>query len=180
MTFFDVIIAIVLLIAVLLGLKDGFVRRMVGTIGIILTIYLMIRLSNPLGEFINQHFGIELYFASFLAAVFIFFSGFFLTAVLKRVIHPFNKFNNVINQLLGGVVGFFQVLFVISILLLVLRIFNVPSKETASSSLFYDDVSGFVVFVYDTFGEFTPSTTNYIRSELKQEVSKYIDSEKSQ
>ena len=177
MTFIDVVIAIVLMIAVLLGLKDGFVRRMVGTLGIVLTIYLMIRFSNPLGEFIFLNFGIELYFASFLAAVFIFFSGFFITAVLKRVIHPFNKFNNLINQLLGGVVSFFQVLFILSILLLVLRIFNVPSKDTAKSSLFYNNVSGFVVYVYDSFGEFTPSTTDYIRSELKQEVSKYIDSE---
>lgn len=177
MTLLDVVIAIVLIIAVLLGLKDGFVRRMVGTLGIILTIYLMIRFSNPFGEYIFEQFGIELYFASFLAAVFIFFTGFFITAVLKRVIHPFNKFNNVINQLLGGVVSFFQVLFFLSIFLLILRIFNVPSKDTAASSLFYNDVSGFVVYVYDSFGEFTPSTTDYIRSELKQEVSKYIDSE---
>jgi uncharacterized membrane protein len=53
-----------------------------------------------------------------------------VTTILKRVIHPFDKVNNLINQLIGGFVGIVQILFFISALLLLFNIFDFPDKKT--------------------------------------------------
>ena len=63
-----------------------------------------------------------------------------MASVLKRIIHPLDKVNRFMNQLLGGISGTMQILFFISGFLLFLNVFNVPNSEDKNSSLMYNSV----------------------------------------
>ena len=57
---------------------------------------------------------------------------------LKRVVHPFDKVNNFINQLVGGVVGSIQILYFLSAIFIIMNVFNLPEKQTKEKSIFYN------------------------------------------
>jgi uncharacterized membrane protein required for colicin V production len=46
--------------------------------------------------------------------------------------------NNLINQIVGGVVGILQLLYFLSAVFLLLNIFNIPAESVKKSSAFYD------------------------------------------
>ena len=58
----------------------------------------------------------------------------------KRLIHPSDKVNKFLNQLLGGIAGTLQIIFFLSVFLLLLNAISIPSKEDIDESLFYSPV----------------------------------------
>ena len=61
MNILDIVIAAILTIGFILGYKDGFVRKLIGTIGFIAAVYFSIKFSFDLGRLIENVFGIEIY-----------------------------------------------------------------------------------------------------------------------
>lgn len=135
---YDLIIIITVLVGFILGFKDGFVRKLIGLIGFGLAIVLAVMLKDDLGEMVEFAFDIEIYLAEIIAGITIFFGVILVFTLLKRVIHPFDKVNNLINQLVGGVVGILQLLYFLSAVFLLLNIFDIPGKSTKESSAFYN------------------------------------------
>jgi membrane protein required for colicin V production len=135
---YDLIIIITVSVGFILGFKDGFVRKLIGLIGFGLAIVLAILLKDDLGEMVEYAFDIEIYLAEIIAGITIFFGVILVFALLKRVIHPFDKVNNLINQIVGGVVGILQLLYFLSAVFLLLNIFDIPGKSVKESSAFYN------------------------------------------
>ena len=135
---YDLIIIITVLVGFILGFKDGFVRKLVGLIGFGLAIVLAALLKDDLGKMVEYAFDIEIYLAEIIAGITIFFGIILIFALLKRVIHPFDKVNNLINQIVGGVVGILQLLYFLSAVFLLLNIFDIPGKSVKESSAFYN------------------------------------------
>ena len=73
--------------------------------------------------------------------IILFFIVVLIFSVLKRIIHPLDKVNKLLNQVLGGVAGTIQVLFFISAVFLLLKMFNIPDKADKDKSLMYNKVS---------------------------------------
>ncbi len=163
MSVFDIIIAAVLTIGFILGYKDGFVRKLIGTIGFIAAAYLAIRFSFDLGKSIENVFGIEIYLARIIGGLAIFLAIMILTSILKRVIHPFDKVNNLINQIIGGIVGIIQVLVFMSALFFLLNVFDIPGKDTADNSLLYKPVLNIIPFAVDHIRDYTPEPKKIIK-----------------
>jgi membrane protein required for colicin V production len=134
----DLIIIITVLVGFILGFKDGFVRKLIGLIGFGLAIVMAALFKNDLGKMVENVFDIEIYLSEIIAGITIFFGVILVFTLLKRVIHPFDKVNNLINQIVGGVVGIFQLLYFVSAVFLLLNIFDVPGKSVKESSAFYN------------------------------------------
>ena len=171
MNVLDIVIAAMLIIGFILGYKDGFVRKLIGTIGFIIAAYLAIRFSYDLGKAIENVFGIEIYLARIIGGLAIFLGVMILTSILKRIIHPFDKVNNLINQIVGGIVGTLQILVFLSALFFLLNVFNVPGKETADNSILYKPVLNIIPFAIDHIREYTP--------EPKKIINKIVDGQDS-
>ncbi|MEO8231882.1 MAG: CvpA family protein [Ignavibacteriota bacterium] len=171
MNFIDIIIVVALAIGFLLGFKDGFVRKLVGIIGFIAAVTIAILFSSYVGKIIESVFGIEFYLAEIMAGLLLFVAIMIVTTILKRVIHPFDKVNNLINQLLGGFFGIVQLLFFLSALFLLLNIFDFPDKKTQQSSMLYKYAYGAIPTSIDFLKNYTPSTEDIIKDYINQKDS---------
>ena len=104
MILLDALIIIGVLIGFILGFKDGFIRKLVGIAGFIVAVILAVFFAGSLGLMIENAFGIEYYLSEIIGGVVIFFGVLLIFTLLKRVVHPFDKVNNLINQIIGGVI----------------------------------------------------------------------------
>ena len=151
MILLDALIVIGVLIGFILGFKDGFVRKLIGIIGFVIAVVAAVFFSHNLGLFIESAFRIEYYLAEIIGGVIIFFGILAIFMFLKRVIHPFDKVNNLINQIVGGVMGAVQIIYFLSAIFIIVNIFDLPEKQTRERSIFY----------YPTYKEI-PLTIQYL------------------
>ncbi len=136
----DIIIIIACVIAFILGYKDGFVRKLIGTVGFFFAVYFGIKFSSFGGDAVNKIMTVEPEFARVLGGFFIFVFTIVIVAITKRLVHPFDKVNNLINRIVGGVVGTLQILVFLSAAFYILNIFSYPSQESRNKSLLYSSV----------------------------------------
>lgn len=164
----DIIIFITLLIGFVLGFKDGFVRKLIGILGLISAVIITAMLSSKLGLLIEELFDIELYLSEIIAGIVLFLGTVLIFSLLKRVVHPFDKVNNLLNQLVGGAVGVIQLLFFLSAVFLLLNIFEVPGKKTQDDSFLYHHTYNVIPFTINFMKDYTPSTEEIIKNYINQ------------
>ena len=168
MNLLDIIIVLIIFIGFILGFKDGFIRKLIGLIGFGLGIFLSIKFADSLGKIFEKLFGIEFYLSEIIAGILIFLFIIFLSSVIKRVVHPFDKVNNLINQITGGIVGAIQILFFISALLFLMNIFNAPSKKMKESSFLYGRVYNIIPATVNYVNHYTPKTKEIIKNYINE------------
>ena len=159
----DLVIIITVLVGFILGFKDGFVRKLIGLVGFGLAIVLAVMFKNDLGKMVEYAFGIEIYLSEIIGGITIFFGVIVIFALLKRVVHPFDKVNNLINQIVGGVVGIFQLLYFLSAVFLLLNIFDVPGKSVKQSSAFYNVTYKIIPVTIDFLTNYTQEPKKIIK-----------------
>jgi membrane protein required for colicin V production len=164
----DIIIILIALIGFILGFKDGFIRKLIGLIGFGLGIYAAVKLADSLGKIVEKMFGIEFYLSEIIAGIFIFLFIIFITSVIKRVIHPFDKVNNLINQIIGGLIGAVQILFFVSAVLFIMNIFNAPSKKIKDSSFLYGRIYNIIPATVNYLNNYTPKTKEFIKDYINE------------
>ncbi len=101
MILLDILITVGVIIGFILGFKDGFIRKLVGIAGFIVAIVASVFFAGKLGLLIEGVFGIEYYLSEIIGGLIIFISIITIFMFLKRVVHPFDKVNNLINQIVG-------------------------------------------------------------------------------
>ncbi len=158
----DLIIIITVLVGFILGFKDGFVRKLIGLIGFGLAIVLAALFKDELGRMVEYVLGIEIYLAQIIAGIAVFFGVILIFTLLKRIIHPFDKVNNLINQVVGGVVGIFQLLYFLSAVFLLLNVFDIPGKSVKESSVFYNITYKVIPVTIDFLTNYTPEPKKII------------------
>lgn len=167
MNYIDYIVFLIVLIGFLLGFKDGLVRKIIGLIGLIAGIVLAIQFSAKLGKILTPFFNHDEYLASLISGILIFLIVIFIASVVKRLVHPLDKVNKLLNQLLGGFIGAIQITFFLSAFFLFLNIFSFPAVEQRKSSFTYN-------FVLDII----PKTIDFVvghRSKVSDYIKKYIE-----
>jgi membrane protein required for colicin V production len=163
MNVLDYIVLAMLAIGFILGFKDGFVRKIIGVLGFIIAAFLAIKFAGALGKVIESALGIEFYLAEIIGGVALFLFIVVIFSMIKRVVHPFDKVNNLVNQIIGGVVGIIQVLFFLSALFLLLNVFNQPSPKVTSKSFFHEKITGIIPSVISLVKIYTPETKKMIK-----------------
>lgn len=169
MTPLDLIIIIVFLIGFVLGFKDGFVRKIIGLVGFIAAIILAAVFYQKLGEIIESALGIEIYLAKIVGGITIFLVVMIMVSLLKRWVHPFDKVNNFINQILGGIIGAAQILFFLSAVFFLLKVFEIPDKSTARASIFYSKTYDILPVTIDFLNDYTPKTKEILKDYINEQ-----------
>ncbi len=171
MNILDLIIVIVALVGFVLGFKDGFVRKLIGLIGFGLGIYLAVKFASILGKYIEKTFAIEFYLSQIIAGIMIFLAVILIFAIIKRLVHPFDKVNNWINQLLGGFFGAVQILFFLSAVFFLMNIFNAPSKKITQKSYLYPKVYNIIPDTINYLNDYTPKAKEMIKDYINEKDS---------
>jgi membrane protein required for colicin V production len=162
----DLILIFFIVLGLILGFKDGFIRKLIGLIGFALAVFLAIRFAFNLGRIIESITGIEIYLSEIIAGILIFLVVILIFSIVKRFIHPFDKVNNFVNQITGAVVGGVQILFFMSAFLIILNVFNTPGTESRNNSVLYDKIYNII-----------PATIDYLskyQAEPKKIIKEYI------
>jgi membrane protein required for colicin V production len=168
----DLIIFVIVIIGFILGFKDGIIRKLIGLLGLIIGLYLAVTFAELLGEMYEKTFDMERYMADVVAGASIFLVIILIFAILKRLIHPFDKVNNFLNQLLGGIVGAVQMLFFISAVLYLLNIFDVPKKDIREGSLTYSAMYNLIPSTVEFVSGYVPDDKNLKRDNNKKRDAK--------
>ncbi|MGE5431465.1 MAG: CvpA family protein [Syntrophomonadaceae bacterium] len=172
MNYVDFIIIGFVIIGFILGFKDGLVRKIIGLLGLFLGIFLAVKFAAKAGKLIAPLMDQEIYLAEIAAGILIFIAVIVLTSIIKRVIHPHDKVSKFVNQILGGVTGTVQIIFLISGIFLFLNIFNVPNKKTADKSLLYGSVYGIMPRTIEFMIGGKDFVKDYIESKDRAELKK--------
>lgn len=162
MILLDILIIAGVIIGFILGFKDGFIRKLVGLIGFVLAIVSAVFFAGKLGVLIESVFRIEYYLAEIIGGILIFFTVITIFVFLKRVVHPFDKVNNLINQIVGGIVGAVQILFFLSAIFIILNIFDLPENQTKKESLFYNSTLKIIPLTIQYISYYTPEPRKLI------------------
>lgn len=140
MNYLDYILFGIIIIGFILGYKDGLIRKVIGLLGLIVAIILSVNYSGELGSYLSPMFNDENYLAKIVSGFVIFFATILAFAILKRLIHPSDKVNKFLNQLLGGIAGTIQIIFIVSVFLLLLNAISLPKQEDIDESLMYKPI----------------------------------------
>lgn len=159
----DIFLVLSIIVGFLLGYKDGFVRKLIGFLGFCVAVLMSIRFSDIGASVMTSVFGADTELAEIIGGIVIFLIVILLTAVLKRIVHPFDRVNGLINQVLGGITGAVQIIFFLSALLYLLSIFNFPTKEKAEGSFIYNRVYSVIPTAVELIKDYTPDTKVIIK-----------------
>ena len=168
MILLDALIITGIIIGFILGFKDGFVRKLIGIVGFVLAVVAAVIFAGKLGLLIENIFGIEYYLAEIIGGLVIFISIITIFVFLKRVVHPFDKVNNLINQIVGGVVGSIQILYFLSAIFIIVNIFDLPDKDTKKQSIFYNNTLNVIPFTIQYLSYYTPEPRKLIENYINE------------
>lgn len=183
MNYIDYIIVAIVIVGFILGYKDGLIRKVIGLIGLFVAIYLAVNFSGGLGEYLSPMFNNEIYLAKIVSGFVIFFATILAFAILKRLIHPSDKVNKFLNQLLGGIAGTLQIVFFLSVFVLLLNAISIPGEKDQEESLFYSTVYSVIPTTIDLIVGTDFKTEGFLKDyidsknnkELPEEFSNPID-----
>jgi membrane protein required for colicin V production len=169
LNFIDYIILAFVAIGFILGFRDGLVRKIIGVLGVIIGVALAFEFSNEIAVWIAPLLNDEIYLAEIVSGFMIFLVTLFVFALVKRIVHPFDKVNKFVNQLLGGIAGIVQIIFIVSAFLLLLNVFNVPNKSSRESSLLYQKTYDVIPFTIDFIIGGDSKAQNFIKDYIENQ-----------
>jgi membrane protein required for colicin V production len=177
MNYIDYILIVIVIIGFILGYKDGLVRKVIGLLGLIVAIFLAVSYSGELGEYLSPMFNDENYLAKIISGFVIFLATILAFAILKRLIHPSDKVSKFLNQLLGGIAGTIQIIFFVSVFLLLLNIINIPKQEDIDESLLYSSVYSVIPTTIDLIVGSDFKTEGFIKDYIESKNNNEVPAE---
>ncbi len=139
----DIIILVVVGLGILVGLKTGLIRQVVGLAGLVGAFILAFIFMENVAALLIQRLDISVQIASITGFAVVFLGVqvgvLALTRLLQTVIGALKL--NLFNRALGGALGGFSAVLVLSILFNILAPMGVPSTENRFASKFYEPVS---------------------------------------
>lgn len=146
MSALDVILLACLGLGLVHGLVTGFIRQVADLVGLVIGVILAIRLMTPFGLRLQQLIGGNELVMRIIAFVLVIIAvqlvAFIAARVLERVV-GFVRLS-LVNRTVGGVFGVVKTGLLLSIALLALAGFDVPSEETQKASVLYRPISAIV------------------------------------
>lgn len=158
----DILILVGILAFIILGIRDGFLRKSFGIMGFIIGLIcatkFMIPVSDLLAEWLG--FGVE------TALVLAFFAIFVAIVVAVNLFYRwFGRSKSdaikIVSRIGGGILGGIQGVVAVSIMLVMFGVFDMPTEEEKRESLFYDDIVNVAPRIFDMTTRLFPDSKNF-------------------
>jgi len=163
----DILIALIVTLPAFFGFRKGFLRKLLGILGIILGFILAVKFYDTVASLLSVFVKGNPVFVDVLAFLLI-ISVLYGTAIwLARFIASMNSGTSLIDKILGTAIGFIQGLIVASILLFNLSLADLPALQTRQSSLLYPTIVKIAPALFDKVIDLFPG--------LKSMYDKYKD-----
>ena len=168
----DLCIIIGISLFIVIGFRDGFSKKVFGFFGIWGGLIAAIKLVNPIADLLIQSITLDVETAVAVAIV----SIFILSVILVNII--FRWFGrsgsdtlNIRNRIAGSVLGCCQGLIAVSVVLVLLSIFDSPSEEDKKGSVLYGKMIRVAPLVFDYSTRWMPNSASFyetMRSKIEK------------
>ena len=169
---FDLTIIGVLIFFGFVGYRHGFFKKVFGFLSFIVGLILATKCMSPCGGLLVRWLGFSPEVGYVAAFFLVFLLVFLLQKVLFRLLVKKEGSVDFINRLAGVLVGLAQGLIGISLLLLMLSIFGVPSDSVKKESALYKPVVNFAPRLFDFALEMIPQSKSFYDI-LRKNLQKY-------
>lgn len=170
MTAIDIIILIGLLLYMILGFRDGLLKKVFGILSFWGGLIIATKLMVPVGDLFTEWIG----FSHEVSLIFAF--GFLFLVISVGVNFAYRKFGSsdseslkIFSRICGVILGACQGMLAMSLLLIMFSLFDIPSKETKEESLFYDQTYQFAPTIFNYTTQWIPGSKNFM-DELKSKI----------
>lgn len=161
MTLIDIVLGLIMALFLYIGFKNGFVKKIIGIICLVLALILATKFSAYVAELLFGPMGISgrIGFAlAFLTIVI----GITLTQSLLYKLLIKDLVEGVWNRIGGIFIGFIEGALTISIALILMSIYlKLPSDETKANSTFYKPLKNFAPMAFDQLNTFLPESEDF-------------------
>ncbi len=159
----DVVVLLVLALFAFRGFKNGFIKEVLGLVGIIAACFIAFHYMGSLSEFLANHISVNPKYIPYFSAIVLFLGTLivveliivFLTKLLQAVALGLP------NRILGLVLSVIKAGVIISVILLVLAGFNEPSERYQKESLIYPYVMMMAPAAYDVIAWVFPGVKSF-------------------
>lgn len=153
---FDFILVTPIVITTLLGIRDGFVRKIVALVMMIVATIVAQLYSADAGRALGDEFGIDVAEATTLGFLLIFVCIGALQAVVYRIVTGNYKIGGIGDRILGGTVGALQGALLVSVFLMLMARHMLPGPAVKKDSRLYSPLLNIAPQLLDTITESTP------------------------
>ena len=160
MNWLDLVILILILLPAFIGFHKGFLRKVLGILGLIGGFVLAVRFYKPVTELFNRFVNVSpstMKVAGFLIIIAVIY---IIAVWLARFASNINPSLNKIDKISGAILGLAEGTLLTSILLVNLSFINYPDTNVRRSSLFYHEVYGAAPAVLEKIIAYSPELKN--------------------
>lgn len=178
MNWLDILLAVPLAWGLYQGISKGFIMELSRIIALIAGVYLSVRFSELLTEYLYNNSEITSEFLPIISFALIFLTVVVLINLLARAIEKLAKAVALgwANKAAGAVFGVFRTAFLLSVVLMLLSRFELTSEfengETAKTSFLYQPVSNLAPFILPMLEDIDKDSW---KNKLDREVDKVKD-----
>lgn len=164
MNLLDIIILLPLLLFAFHGYKNGFIRELLGAVGLILAIFFSFQYMAELSAYLRVQMDTDSAFVPYFSFGIIFLLVLLAIQIVIFLIEGILRisFLSIPNRIMGSLFSALKAGLVISVILLLFAGFNLPEEEVVSDSLFYPYIIQLAPETYNALANIYPGATNYI------------------
>jgi len=155
-----------------IGYRYGLFKKIFALLGLLLGLILATKCMTPCGRLLVRWFGFSEEVAYVIAFFWVLLLIILLQNVLYRLIVKKTSSINLVNRLSGAFLGAIEGLIGISILLLMLSIFEIPTDKTKRGSYFYKPALNFAPSLFDLTVVIIPQSKTFYDM-LREGLQKY-------
>jgi|WetSurSiteA1Bulk_404760.scaffolds.fasta_scaffold30989_2 uncharacterized membrane protein required for colicin V production len=163
----DLLVVTPIIIALLLGFRDGTVRKLVSVLMAILSMNLAKIYMGDVGKVLMEKVQIESADAPTLGFLTIFFTLMLMQSLLYRLLARNYKIGGMVDRILGSAVGFVQGVIVVAAVAYALQLQGFPSQKTVRDARLYTPVASVGPMILRIADVLAPAIDQHLR-ELTQ------------
>ena len=171
MNILDIIILILLCLSIYNGIRDGMIKCAFLLIGAILGLLIATKYSIVILPIFMNLFDIETTVANVISYIIIFFTVGFLITLLHKLFIKNSHFLSFWDKLIGGLFGLFESCILLSLIFVLLNLFDFPSEKLTSNSILYNKIYHFAPSVFNYLKVIFPNADFFFK-ELKDLILK--------
>jgi membrane protein required for colicin V production len=163
----DISIVLVLLLFVVSGFFEGFLKKIFGIIILIGAFFVALHLYEPLANWMQSTIKLSPFFSLILSFLLVFLTLLIGGNVLYRALGRKNELYRIWDKIAGAAFGLFEGALIVSLILHILILIDIPAQHLRESSLLYSYIFSFAPQVFELIHLFVPEIRRFFEMFIK-------------
>lgn len=172
MHYVDGVFLAVMCVFVFFGFRGGILKRGVAVVFLVVGLVLATRTMHSLGTILTDWWSIHEVVGAVLAFVLVIFGTAMAAIIIIGIMSRHSQPPQLWSRLSGAVIGLAESTLYLSLLLVVLNLYSLPTQETRRRSILYRPIRDFAPFVFDKTNAMFSGSTSF-DEELKKSFEKF-------